>query len=258
MNDSADFEKLTEMEARLARALDRIASGLAARQAPNVALLPDTGAGASDQPADHPEVEAARQEAEARAAEMAERVTALESRLAETQDALSEAQGEVTALRAEVADTVDAVPGSDAAALAALEQRLAAAEASRGAAQAELAAHAEQLAEKDAALAELQAALDAAQVVDKPGAEPGAEPDAEPEDMEKALAVMGRRVERARAERDQARTACDTATDVADELREATGTTVDERVLSLRRQLRLMRSRAEDLAAQVALLQSGA
>lgn len=249
MSDTADFEEFTAMETRLARALDRISSGLA------------------DKSVDHgvqAEAEAARVDAEARAAEAAERVTALEARLAETQDALSEAQTEVAGARAEsVAARADAeaavqhaaqTPGTDAAALSALEQRLAAAEASRGAAQAELAERAEDLAEKDAALAELQASLDAAQAVDVPASEP----DAEPEDMEKALAVMGRRAERARVERDQARTACDAATDALDELREATGATVDERVLVLRRQLRLMRSRAEDLAAQVSLLQSGA
>jgi hypothetical protein len=105
----------------------------------------------------------------------------------------------------------------------------------------------------------MQKALEAAEAA-KAAAEAAAEaePEAEPEDMEKALAVMGRRVERARIERDQARAACDAATDALDELKEATGADVDERILALRRQLRLMRGRAEDLAAQVSLLQSGA
>lgn len=289
MSDTAETNEVTEIESRLARALDRIAAGLAAVPV--------------DKPA---EAETALQDAEGRAAEAIERVMALEARLAETQDtlaetqdALGEAQAEVTnirtsagaaataalaeadaavaAMRAEAeaavataeagADEVAQAPGSNAAALAALEQKLAATEASRGAAQAELAERAEELsgkadelAEKDAALAELQAALDAAQTPDAAvsGAAASGEPDAEPEDIEKALAVMGHRVERARIERDQARAACDAATDALDELREATGVTVDDRVLVLRRQLRLMRGRAEDLAAQVSLLQSGA
>lgn len=263
MGDIADMKDITEIEARLTRALDRIAAGVAAGAG-------DAGAQA--------EVEAARQDAEAHAVEAAERVSALEARLAETQDALADAQTDLASARAESvavkaeaaaahADSVAAraeaeaaalhaaqSPGTDAAALAALEQTLAAAQASGGAAQAELAERTAELTEKDAALAEMQAALDAAQTA--PVA--ANEPDAEPEDIEKALAVMGRRVERARIERDQARTACDAATDALDELREATGATVDERVLTLRRQLRLMRTRAEDLAAQVSLLQSGA
>ncbi len=52
--------------------------------------------------------------------------------------------------------------------------------------------------------------------------------------------------------------ACDAAKDVADELREASGITPDARVIELRRQLRLVRTRSEDLAAQMSLLQSGA
>lgn len=260
MGDTADFERLVEMEARLSRALDRIAAGMAA----------GTGGGADAVDATAlADADAARQDAEARAAELAERVTALEERLAETQETLSEAQNEVATARgeadaaiaaaqAEVAAAQEAAkaPGSEAAALAALEQRLASAEASRGAAQAELTERTEELAEKDAALAEMQAALEAAQAEAEDII--GAEPAAEAEDMEKALAVMGRRVERARAERDQARMACDAATDALDELREATGANVDDRILVLRRQLRLMRTRAEDLAAQLSLLQSGA
>lgn len=247
MGDLADFEHLSALERRLSQALDRIAAGVAAD--------PRSDAGSV---AAQAEVE----DAEARAAEAAERVSALEARLAETQDALSEALADVTSARAEAeaarteAETARVhaaqTPGTDAATLAALEQRLAAAEASRGMAQADLAARIDELAEKDAALAELQAALETAQT------EAASEPEAEPEDMEKALAVMGRRVERARVERDQARTACDAATDALDEIKEATGVSVDERILALRRQLRLMRSRAEDLAAQVSLLQSGA
>lgn len=266
MSDTAEFEHLKALELRLSQALDRIEAGVAAsKNAP----ADDGAAQAASQAA---ESEAARQDAEARATEATDRVSALEERLAETQDALAEAQSDVTSARAEAeaaraeAETAIAhaaqTPGSDAATLAAMEEKLAAAEASRGAAQAELdartaelEARSAELAEKDVALADLQAALEAAQQAQPEAADDGG---AEPEDMEKALAVLGRRAERAREERDAARTACDAATDALEELQEATGTSVDDRILELRRQLRLMRTRAEDLAAQVSLLQSGA
>lgn len=234
MGDLAVFENLRALEKRLSQALDRISSGLKARD----------------------EARSAEAEAEARAAEAAERVTALEARLSETQDALGEAQSDVASARAEAeaaraeADTARAqaaaipseAPADLASDLADTTARLATAET--------------QLAEKDKTLADLQTALSAAQATQAASVLP--EADAEPEDIEKALAVMGRRVERARTERDQARAACDAATDALDELKEATGGDVDDRILALRRQLRLMRTRAEDLAAQVSLLQSGA
>ncbi|MEO0830802.1 MAG: hypothetical protein AAFY03_10135 [Pseudomonadota bacterium] len=252
MGDSAEFEKLTELEARLATALDRIAAGQAATSAAMPAM-------------DGSAAEAAREEAEARATELSERVALLEAQLAETQDALSDATVDLTRARSELdaARSAPEAPGTDTAAVAALEARLTEAEAERGLAQdalvardAELAERMAELAEKDAALAEAQAGGGASSD-DKAGAEPGdADPDVE--DMEKALAVMTRRVERARAERDEAREACDRAIDIADELREATGQTPEERVLELRRQLRLMKVRAEDLAAQLAIVNSGA
>lgn len=234
MGDNAEFEHLSAIEVRLAAALDRIAVGISA------------GGSA--------EADAARLDAETRATELEERVSALEARLTETQDALSDAQADAASARAE---TAAQSPGADTAALAALEARLAAAEAARGAAQAELEDRNGEAVEKDAALAEMQTALEAAQTAATQDDLPQ-EASAEVEDIEKALAVMGLRAERAREERDAARKAADAAIDVADELREATGTTPDERVLDLRRQLRLVRTRAEDLAAQMSLLQSGA
>ncbi|MBF9045429.1 hypothetical protein HKCCE4037_18990 [Rhodobacterales bacterium HKCCE4037] len=264
MGDSAEFEKLTELEARLATALDRIAAGQAALQAamagPAPVAMPDTG-----------EADAAREEAEARANELAERVAMLEVQLAETQDALSETTSDLTQARADL----DAMQSADSAApdlpdtsgieaqlseaLAArdeAEAALAAKDAEIAEKEAELAARAAELEEKDAALAEAQAALMA---MPEPQPEPAPAADTpDVEDMEKALAVMTRRVERARAERDEARKACDRAVDIAEELREAKGSTPDERVLELRQQLRLMKNRAEDLAAQLAIVNSGA
>ena len=172
------------------------------------------------------------------------------------------------AAQAEAPEPDPKEPGTDAAALVALERRLAEAEAARGVAMADLDERDASIAQKDSLLAEAQAALEAAEVAalqvaaDHKAALEAAEAKAgepapavaadtyqgsEIEDMEKALAVMSRRVERARAERDAARAACDAATDMADEMREALGAEPEARVLELRRQLRLMRSRAENL-----------
>jgi hypothetical protein len=85
MGDSAEFEKLGALEARLAAAIDRIAKGMAARGG-------DGGDGAATEDAVARKPPRPRQDAEARAAELAQRVAALEARLAETQDALGAAE----------------------------------------------------------------------------------------------------------------------------------------------------------------------
>ncbi|MEJ6388161.1 hypothetical protein [Gymnodinialimonas ulvae] len=249
MGDSAEFEKLTELEARLATALDRIASGQAALvRAADAA--PDVGA-----------VQSAREEAEARASELSERVGMLESQLAETQDALRETTADLASARSDLETaTAPTEAAPDMSALADLEARLAEAEASRTLAQDLLTQREAELAEKDAALTQARAEVSAtaSQEPVATGASFDDEDDPDTEDMEKALVIMTRRVERARAERDEARIACDRAVDIADELREAMGQTPDERVLELRAQLRMMKTRAEDLAAQLAIVNSGA
>ncbi len=232
MGDSAEFEKLTELEARLTAALDRISAGLGSQRAPQAP-------GAED--GTLAEAQEARAEAETRAAEMTERVDALEARLAETQDALADAQRELTEVRA------DASPGIDATALTALEGKLAEAEAKRGAAEADLAGRNAELDEMRVALKTAQEELDAARAEAAGG-----------EEAAQTIAVLKRRVERARAERNEARLACDAARDLADELREESGQDPDKRILELRRDLRVTRMRAEDLAAQLSLAQSGA
>jgi chromosome segregation ATPase len=260
MGDSAEFEKLSELEARLATALDRIASGQAAlERAAGDAAGAAAGLGAA---------ELARQEAEARAAELSERVALLEAQLSETQDALSETTADLATARSELEDARQPVEaGTDASAMADLEARLTEAEASRNLAQDMLAEREAELADKDAALTQARADAEAAAQAAE-GAEGAdlatplvaSDGDGPPdiEDMEKALALMTRRVERARVERDEARIACDRAVDIADELREAMGQTPEDRVLDLRGQLRLMKTRAEDLAAQLAIVNSGA
>lgn len=232
MGDSAEFEKLTELEARLTAALDRISAGLGSQRAPQA---PGVEGGALA------EAQEARAEAEIRAAEMTERVDALEARLAETQDALADAQRELTEARA------DASPGIDTTALTALEGKLAEAEAKRGAAETDLAGRNAELDEMRVALKTAQEELDAARAEAAGG-----------EEAAQTIAVLKRRVERARAERNEARLACDAARDLADELREESGKDPDKRILELRRDLRVTRMRAEDLAAQLSLAQSGA
>ena len=276
MGDSAEFEKLTELEARLATALDRIAAGQAAMVAADdaaaaearAAELAERVATLEAQLAQAPDTsaaDAAREEAETRATELSERVNTLEGQLTETQEALGEATQDLSRARADLQAIVpDQDPDADVAALSAMETRLTEAEADRrllkdalAEKDAELEAQKAELEEKAAALSVAQAALDAAPKAAETPPEKG-EADPDVEDMEKALAVMTRSVERAREERDQARKACDRAVDMAEELREAMGATPEDRVLELRRQLRLMKVRAEDLAAQLAIMNSGA
>ncbi|WP_224814419.1 hypothetical protein [Hasllibacter sp. MH4015] len=238
MGDSAEFEKLTELEARLARALDRISAGIAAGA--GGASRSDAGQDGGDLAA----AEEARAEAEARAAEMSERVDALEARLAETQDTLAETQQELTKERAE------AMPSVDMATLNALEGRAAEAEARRGTVEAELAA-------RTATIAEMRAALDAAaDELEAARAQAQAAPEVN-EDHEAAIAVLNRRLERVREERDAARAECDAAKDVADELRATGDGDPDDRMLELRRDLRVAQARAEDLAAQLEKARTG-
>ena len=113
MGDSAEFEKLSDIEARLATALDRIADGLA---------IGAGRGGGSDDPAILAEADAARLEAESRATELMERVAALEERLAETQTELTTAQAieprddaELKRLRATLAEAQAAATAKDAA-----------------------------------------------------------------------------------------------------------------------------------------------
>jgi hypothetical protein len=81
-------------------------------------------------------------------------------------------------------------------------------------------------------------------------------PSPRPAPAEADLAVLKRRVERARAERDAAIEARDSAQDLADELSEAGGATPDERVLALRAELRGLRATVDQLSSGLDELRS--
>jgi chromosome segregation ATPase len=214
MGDSAEFEKLVALEARLAAAFDRIANGMSSRgDSPGVALFDATARAEA--------AEAAAKEAEARADELAERVSALETRLAEAQEALSQAEetasdaangepGDTAALEQARAETADAV-----AARTALEARIreleAAAETRTAPAEdADLAVMKRRVerarAERDAAIEARDAAQDLADELSEAG---GATPD------ERVLAL--------RAELRGLRATVDQVSSGLDELRSVAG-----------------------------------
>jgi chromosome segregation ATPase len=127
MGDSAEFEKLTALETRLAAALDRIAKGLAAQGV----AVGDAGASAALR-AQVEAAETARAEAEARAGDLAARVAALEGRLGDAQEALAAAEAHASRM----ATLEDSLAARDAriaemtAAQAELEARIAGLETS--------------------------------------------------------------------------------------------------------------------------------
>ena len=221
MGDSAEFEKLGALEARLAAAIDRISTSVAARGGDTQTGAP--GAALFDAIARAEAAEASGKESEARATELSERVSALETRLAEAQDALSEAEKKLS-------------DGGSPTDRAELEQ-----------ARSDLAAREAEKAEAVAARTALEARI--------------AELEAEAKSQRKAgddadLAVMKRRVERARAERDAAIEARDTAQDLADELAEGGAATPDARVLALRAELRGLRATVDQMSSGLDELRS--
>jgi chromosome segregation ATPase len=225
MGDSAEFEKLSALESRLAAALDRISRGVAERGAASGGTVPDEAASRAEA------AEAARDEAEARAADLAERVAALESRLGETQEALAAAEAKL----AEPAASLEA----DTARIADLEKNLTA---------------------REAALAEVTSARDALQKrveALEDSAKAAAAEDGCIDELERELGVLKRRVERARKERDEAREGRDAAQDLADELAEAPGAEPDARILALRAELRRLRGVVDELSRGLDALRSG-
>lgn len=240
MGDSAEFEKLSALETRLAAALDRIAKGLAA---------PSGGPGADAAlRAEAEAAEAARAEAEARAGDLATRVAALEARLDDAQGALAAAEARLTeagAGDARAAELAQALSARDAkiaemtASHAALEARL----ASHAALEARLADHAA----LEARLAELEAAAA------RSGGDAG-----RIEELEHEAGVLRRRVERARQERDEMRAERDAAQDLADELAEGAGADPEPRILALRAELRRLQSVIDDMSQGLDTLRAAA
>lgn len=117
MGDSAEFEKLGALEARLTAAFERIAKGVEAR-----AAVPDIDAALTD-------AQARVAEAEAKAADLANALEAREGELADLRDALTAAEEKAAAeaektagLQAEI-EAAKAQTPSDAAALQARVDR---------------------------------------------------------------------------------------------------------------------------------------
>jgi colicin import membrane protein len=229
MGDSAEFEKLSALETRLASALDRIAKRIAVRDVAGEAVAGDAALDAEKSRADA--AEAAKAEAEARARELADRVAALEARLGEAQEAQAAAEAKL----AEPPVSNEA----DVARIADLEERLSA---------------------READLADLTSARDAlAKRVEEleEAAQAQADEQGRAEELDREIAVLKRRVERARQERDEARTARDTAQDLADELAETGGSEPDDRVLALRGELRRLQAAVDEMSRGLDALRSG-
>jgi chromosome segregation ATPase len=211
MSDSAEFEKLAALEARLAAAIDRIGAAAAAR-----AAEPEARARAEA-------AEAATSDAQARAAELSDRVAALEARLAEAQDALSQAETQLA----------EAQPSRNDEEIEQLHADLATRETEKAEAVAASTALQTRVTELEARLEAQAKAADDADV-----------------------AVLKRRVERARADRDAAIEARDKAQDLADEMSEAGAATPDERVMALRAELRGLSATVDHMSSGLDELRS--
>jgi chromosome segregation ATPase len=229
MGDSAEFEKLSALETRLASALDRIAKRIAVRDVAGEVVAGDAALDAERSRADA--AEAAKAEAEARARELADRVAALEARLGEAQEAQAAAEAKL----AEPPVSNEA----DVARIADLEGRLSAREADL----------ADLTSARDALVKRVEELEEAAQAQ--------SEERGRADELDREIAVLKRRVERARQERDEARTARDAAQDLADELAEAGGSEPDDRVLALRGELRRLQAAVDELSRGLDALRSG-
>lgn len=207
MGETAEFEKLYMLEARLAAALDRIAMGMGAVLAEAPFEDPGITSGAFE------DVLARAQTAEARLAE----------------------------LQAELASAVpQAAPGADMAALeselAALRTQLRAAESAR---QADRDEAARTLAGREAEIARLTEALAQAQA--QTAAHPGpaaAEAEAEVEALKTRVEDLEARHARLRAERAEAIAERDEARDIAEELQAAAGHHPEDRAMALRAEIK--------------------
>ncbi|MCU4654767.1 hypothetical protein N8I71_18160 [Roseibacterium sp. SDUM158016] len=231
MGDSAEFEKLGALEARLASALDRIARGLDAGAVGGVGFTADGPPVASPASSALAAAEAARDEAEARARDLALRVEALEARLAETQDALGGAEAKL----AESGSAADAGAGR----IAELEEHLAAREA-------QISALTEARDALEARVADLQKAAE-----ETPG---DGERIAE---LEHENGLLKRRVERAREERAEALAARDAAQDLAEELGETSGLEPDARALALRAEVRRLKRVVDEMSQGLDEMRAG-
>jgi chromosome segregation ATPase len=233
MNDTVTMERISELEGRLAVALDRISSGVGT-------LKSQSGAGGGDIEA----AAAALAEAETRAAELAAR--------------LADAEGDGGSALAEAQEALDAEQSANAA----LTEQLRALEASRQASQDEAArltaAHEEKMAELTGELTESRAANEElrAQIAERDAAPAVAEPDPEDkatiERLEGEVEILRRRVKRLRGEAATAREQRDEAQDILDELRSGDGDGATEAALRVElRELRLANAELRDTSQEM-------
>lgn len=248
MGDSAEFEKLTMLEARLAAALDKIAAGIGAR-----------GTGAAVGMVDPPETSAAMEDALARAdaaeadkAALAEQVTALEGRLQEATDALAEAEAAV-----EVggpsggSDMGDADIARLTEERDELEQRVQALEAARTAdADETKRAMAERDEEITALHQQLQDVTNASADTSAPSSDAGAEDGSAAESLTDAINAMTVRLKRLQRQKQEALAERDDAKAVMDELGRSDDE-LDARILALRSEIVRLRLSNDDLLQTV-------
>lgn len=213
MSESAEFEKLTTLEARLAAALDRIAAGVSSGQATAV-------------PAQDPGItSAALEDAVARALNA-------EAQLAEATQRASTAEAELSAARKaldEALAATEAVAASEER--DALAQQVAALEAARTADRDEASRI---LAERDQEIAKLRA--------DAAADDPADVQDPSIQRVRGKLNVLRTRANRWKTQRNELRLSVDQLRDELEELRDDAELLPEERVLALRAEAARLRS----------------
>ncbi len=259
MGESAEFEKLTMLEGRLAAALDRIAVGVGEAQARFTA------------PVDDPGVTSAAMEdavlradsAEAQLAEVSERVAALESQLEQTQTALAEAEaGQMPEEGAADVDLAELLRERDhlAEERNVMAQRVQALEAAREADRDEMNRQIAAMEEEIAGLkGELQEAADAKAALETQLAE-APETAAEPQSEEATAAreeieALNSKINRLTAERAEARAERDDLREKLDEMQDTDGG--GDQVMQLRAEVQELRISNERLARNIDRLRSG-
>jgi len=269
MGDSAEFEKLTMLEGRLAAALDRIAVGLGEMQAQTETL--------SDPVITSGELEDAAMRAEAAEAQVAtltERVEALEGRLSEAQDALAEAEAANAKRDGDTQDDDPRLAELEASVASLTEERdglIGQIDALEAARDADVEEANRVLSDRDARIAALASELEAvvaardeavgalAAMPSQPATEaPKAAPlDADLEDLNEELDFARERLRRLRIERNEARQERDAAQGLIDDAT-APPDTVDTRLTELRAEAARLRSANDDLLEQVSQLREAA
>ena len=245
MSDSAEFEKLTMLEARLAAALDRIASGLATG-ATGQARIDDPGLTS----AALEDAQARADTAENTAAQWAERAGMLEAELAEAQAALTAARAgddapdtsEVDGLRTE-ADGLRTERD-------ALEQRVDALEAAR---QADRDEANRTIAARDEEIASLKSRLSDAMAQASSGSEEDDEDRGDAALSSEDLHVLQMRIKRLKRQRAMARSERDRVLGKLDEL-DRGPEDIDARIVQLRHELADLRVSHADLTEQLAAM----